>query len=467
MHVSVPTNREDDMAFLDDDYLLTNDTASRLYERVRDLPIIDAHNHADVAALAADRPFPDIWEAEAATDHYVWEMLRKRGVAEKYITGDAPNEEKWLAMADVFDELAGNPTFEWVHLDLRRQLGIDDLVCAANARKIWETAGAVFARDDMRPQALLKRMQVERMCTTDDPVDTLEHHRALENSSIAGMVRPTFRPDKAMNIFKPGWRAYIGQLEEVVNTSFQHISDLIAALRDRHDFFAQNGCVASDHGVETPFGFNVEEKDADAIFRKAYAGKELDRNETVAYMSYLLQQVAEMDTEKDWVFQLHIGAVRDVRDSLYRDLGPDSGGDVSDHATDILTPLRDFLNRFDDRLKIVFYTLSPVHESTVATLCRAFGSKVNMGSAWWLNDSPIGMKRQLEYMGTVDVLMNFAGMVSDSRKLLSYGSRNEMFRRVLCDVLGNMTEAGQIPVTLAERTAEYLSYRRAKELFNL
>jgi glucuronate isomerase len=184
-------------------------------------------------------------------------------------------------------------------------------------------------------------------------------------------------------------------------------------------------------------------------------------------MSYILNEVAEMDAAKGWVFQLHMGAVRDVRDLLLDSLGSDTGGDVSDHTTDILTPVRDFLNRFDGRLKVVLYALDPSHQPTLAALCRAFGAQVNMGAAWWLNDSPIGMRRQLEYIGTVDVLMNFAGMVSDSRKLLSYGSRHEMFRRVLCDVLGQMVERGQLPLPLAERLSTYLAYRRPKELFGL
>jgi glucuronate isomerase len=305
------------------------------------------------------------------------------------------------------------------------------------------------------------------MCSTDDPVDSLEYHRALQQSSIPGVVRPTFRPDRAMNVFKPDWRDYIGMLEKRVNSSFGGIDDLVAALKVTHDYFAENGCVASDHGVNVPYGFRVEKDDADAAFRKAYDGKQLDPAETVGFMSYVLNEVAEMDAEKGWVFQLHIGAVRDVRDRLLSDVGPDSGGDTSDHLTDIVTPLRDLLNRFDDRLKVALYNLSPVHNATLAGLTRAFGAKVNLGLAWWLNDSYIGMKRQLEYVGTVDVLMNLSGMVSDSRKILSYGSRHEMFRRTLSDVVGRMVDLGQVPLALAERLVTYLAYERPKEFFGL
>jgi glucuronate isomerase len=456
------------MGFLDERYLLSSDTAVALYDQVKDLPIVDPHNHCDVKALSENRNFSDIWEAEAATDHYVWECLRKRGVSEAYLTGsEATNEEKWLSLANVFDELVGNPTYEWVHLDLRRMLGIEDLVCAANGRKIWDRSKEMLGRPDMRQQELIKAMKVESMCSTDDPVDSLEYHRALQQSSIPGVVRPTFRPDRAMNVFKPDWRDYIGMLEKRVNSSFGGIDDLVAALKVTHDYFAENGCVASDHGVNVPYGFRVEKDDADAAFRKAYDGKQLDPAETVGFMSYVLNEVAEMDAEKGWVFQLHIGAVRDVRDRLLSDVGPDSGGDTSDHLTDIVTPLRDLLNRFDDRLKVALYNLSPVHNATLAGLTRAFGAKVNLGLAWWLNDSYIGMKRQLEYVGTVDVLMNLSGMVSDSRKILSYGSRHEMFRRTLSDVVGRMVDLGQVPLALAERLVTYLAYERPKEFFGL
>lgn len=456
------------MAFLDENYLLGSEIAAGLYRRIEELPIIDPHNHADVKEIWENKNIGDIWEAEAATDHYVWEMLRKRGVAEEYITGsELSNEEKWLSLASVFAELAGNPTFEWVHLDLKRRLGIDDFLCEANGKKIWDESRQVLQRPEMRPQALLKTMKVEAMCSTDDPIDSLEFHRKLEDSSIPGVVHPTFRPDRAVNILKPDWPEYISLLEKRVGSRFKSIGDLVKALRTLHDFFAENGCVASDHGMDVPYGFNVDEVDADAIFRKALDSKELSGEEMVGFMSYLLNELAEMDAEKGWVFQLHIGAVRNVRDSLFRNVGSDSGGDLSNHLTDIITPLRDLLNRFDDRLNVVLYVLNPVHTPTVAGLARAFGSKVNLGVAWWLNDSPIGMKRQLEYIGSVDLLMNLAGMVSDSRKLLSYGSRIEMFRRVLADVVGRMVELGQMPLRQAENLVTHLSYERPKRLFGL
>ncbi len=453
------------MAFLDDRYLLTGDTAVGLFESIKELPLIDPHNHADVREIRDNRNFADLWQVEAAADHYVWELMRKRGVPEKLITGDAPNRDKWMALAEIFDELAGNPTYEWIHLDLKRRLGLDQVISADSGLAIWEAANQILARPEMKPQALLEAMKVEVVGSTDDPLDDLEPHRALAAAGGYTKIHPTFRPDKAMNIFKPDWLAYIHRLEERFGGKFKNLADLLDALRQAHDYFAANGCLASDHGVEVPYAYPVETDDANAIFKKAYAGKPLDEDETIGFLSYMLNEVAEFDADKDFVFQLHLGCVRDVRDTLKQGIGADSGGDISDHMIDIVAPLAPLLNRFDGRLKIVLYSLDPNQQTTLAALCRAFGQQVNLGSAWWLNDSPIGMRRQLEYVGSVDLLANLAGMVSDSRKLLSYGSRHEMFRRTLADVVGTLVDRGQVPLRVAEKLVANLAYQRPKTLF--
>jgi len=455
------------VAFLDDNYLLTSDAAAGLFSQVRELPFVDPHNHADVKEIWQNANWADIWQVEAATDHYVWELLRKRGVGERLITGDAPNRDKWLALAEVFDDFVGNPTYEWIHLDLKRRLGVDQLISADTGPAIWDATAAVLQKPEMRPQELLRQMNVACICSTDDPVDTLEYHRKLADEGSDVGVRPTFRPDKAMNIFKPEWRDYIKTLGERFGPRIDSVDDLLEALRQAHDFFAENGCVASDHGVEVPYAYEVQQADAETIFKKAMQGKALDEDDIIGYMSFMLNEMAELDADRGWVFQLHLGCVRDMRRHLAENVGPDTGGDISDHLIDIIAPLTPLLNRFDGRLKIVLYTLDPSHWPTVATLSRAFGQTVSLGAAWWMNDSPIGMRRQLEYIGSVDLLANFSGMVSDSRKLVSYGSRNEMFRRVLCDVVGRMVEMGQVPLPLAERLVVHLSYERPKELFGL
>jgi glucuronate isomerase len=437
------------------------------------LPIIDAHNHADAIEIAENKNYSDIWQVMAATDHYVWEVMRKRGVGEQFITGNASNKEKWMELCRIFEDLVGNPVYEWMHLDLKNRFQITDLINSKNAEMLWDKCNKKLAEENKRPQALLKEMNVESFCTTNDPTEMLEYHIKLAETYGNNFMRPTWRPDKATNIFKPDWAQYIQKLGKRVNKKINTIDDLLQALQITHDYFAEHGCIATDHGIETPFGYNIDKEIADQVMQSKLKGEDLEETDIAAFMSFMLHQYGKMNAKKGWVMQLHIGAVRDVRDHLFDSIGPDSGGDISDHSIDIYDPLIDFLNEFDEacdtqdeKLKVVLYCLDPHHQATLATLSRAFGKNVTLGSAWWFNDTPIGMKRQLEYIMTVDVLMNFAGMVTDSRKIMSYGSRTEMFRRVLADVLGTMVEKGQIPEDLAVRAAKYVCYEGPKKFFN-
>jgi len=455
------------MKFLGDSYLIRNEAGLKIYDAIKDLPIIDPHNHANVEEVALNDNYSDVWQLFAATDHYVWEVLRKRGVSEEYLTGDKTPKEKWLKLASVFPELVANPVYEWVHLDLQRYLGIDTLISPETGEEIWEKANAVLAQNNKRPLQLLEEIGVETMCSTDDPIDSLEHHRAIENTVGSKLIRPTWRPDKAMKIANPGWREYMDQVAERFEIKLDSVHDLIKALQISHDYFADFGCVASDHGVEVPFSGDADPAEADAVFCKAMKKENLSDCEVETFMSYIFGKAAEMNAKKDWVFQIHMGAVRDVRDYLFDNLGPDTGGDICNYYQDHLTPLKGFLNKFEDRLKVILYCLDPTHQAMLTTLSRAFGEKVRLGSAWWLCDNPIGMRRQLEYIGSVDVLYSFAGMVSDSRKLLSYGSRFEMFRRVLSDVLGEMAEMEQAPLELLIKLAIEMSYDGPKKFFNL
>jgi glucuronate isomerase len=464
------------MGFLDDNYLLSNKTASKILNEIKNLPIVDAHNHGNAHEILENKNYEDIWQVEAATDHYIWELMRKRGIDEYFITGKALNNEKWMKLASVFPDFVGNPAYEWIHLDLKDRLGINELISNETAQIIWDKAKTVLATPQKCPQQLLKEMHIESMCTTNDPTELLEDHQKLAELLGKGYIRPTWRPDKAINIFKNDWGEYIQKLGKRVNRKIKTLDQLVSALKETHDYFATLGCIASDHGLEVPLGYVVEKEDAEAAFNKRLAGEDIDEGEEqMAFMSYMLHEFGRMNAEKGWVMQLHIGAVRDVRDSLFDSLGTDTGGDISDHTVDIVDPLIDFLNSFDEydskliskqnKLKVVIYCLEPSHQTTLATLTRAFGKNVNLGSAWWFNDTPIGMRRQLEYIVSVDLLMNFAGMVTDSRKILSYGSRTVMFRRVLSDVLGSMVEKGQIPETLAIRAAKHVCYDGPKKLF--
>lgn len=456
------------MAFLDNNYLLGSETAKALYSTVAKLPVIDAHNHADVKRIADNTPFTDPWELFAATDHYVWEMLRKRGVSEELITGkNTDNHAKWIAMAEVFPEFAGNPVYEWVHLDLRF-LGFDNiLLCAETAEELWQGCCEALAKDENKPQSLIRRMNIEVMCSTDDPADTLEDHERANAAFGKVLVRPTWRPDRVMKIRKPDFKEYLAKLGSRWSVEIKSLADLMLAMKKSHDFFAERGAIASDHGIEKPYDGAATDAEAEAILQKVLSGTAATATEEDVWSSCLMRKFAELDAEKGWVFQLHIGAVRDVRDVLFDTLGPDTGGDVSDHMIDIVKPLCKFLNLFDDKLKTILYCLDPGHQASLATVSRAFGCKVRLGSAWWLNDTSIGMKRQLEYISSVDLFASFAGMVSDSRKILSYSSRFEMFRRTLCDVVGEMVERGRIPDHIAYKLVQMMCYSEPKKFFGL
>ncbi len=455
------------MPFLGKKYLLGTKTASQIFKTIETLPVVDAHNHANVAEIAANKNYANPWHLFAATDHYVWEVLRKRSVPEEFITGNADPENKWLKMAEVFPEIAGNPVYEWIHLDLKRYLDIDDVLGPDTGLKIWKKASKVLAKKSMRPQELLEKIGIETMCSTDDPCDTLEFHDIVNRSKGRPFIRPTWRPDKAMNIFSPAWKEYIAKLGERYSLRVSTLDGLISALSASHDFFAGKGCKASDHGVVVPFSGTGDKNQASKVYSKVMAGDTPTREDSAIFMDFIFGELARLDSEKGWVFQLHMGAVRDVRNKLFVEIGPDSGGDVSDHDLSILPPLKIFLNRFDEILKVVLYCLEPGHQATLATMSRAFGAKVFLGSAWWLCDTPVGMRRQLEYISSVDLFANFAGMVSDSRKLLSYGSRHEMFRRVLSNVLGELVNAGQMPMDVAKLLALRISYLNPKEIFEI
>jgi glucuronate isomerase len=452
------------MSFLDDNYLLQNESGRKIYEAIKDLPILDAHNHGDVREILDNNNWTDIWEVEAATDHYVWELMRKRGVPEEKITGDASNREKWMGLAEVFPELVGNPTYEWIHLDLKRRFGIEKPICKETAEDIWEATFKQLRDDRMRPQELLKEMNVEIMCTTDEPTSNLADHREAAEQLGWISIRPTWRPDKIMNIEKTEWKSSIEALGVSTDTEIDGLNGLLDALQKSHDYFDKHGCCASDHGVLEPIAAPVSVKEATKIYDMAMSEKELAEEEIREFKAFLMLQFGKMNEETDWVMQIHFGAMRDYRDKIFESLGPDSGGDISIQNIDIAGNLRCFLNEFDESLKIVLYHLDPTHGPTVATISRCFPN-ISVGAAWWYNDSPYGMEQQLRYLGTVDLLANHAGMVTDSRKLMSYGSRTEMFRRVLANTLGEMVEKGQMPWEPATELAKNISYYRPLKLF--
>ena len=452
------------MEFLGENYLLSNETGKLLYERVKTLPILDPHNHGNIKEIVENKGWTDIWEVEGATDHYVWELMRKKGIAEDEITGNASNKEKWRTLSKVFPKFAGNPTYEWIHLDLKRVFNIHETISAYTAEKIWEETSYKLKEANMKPQRLLKNMNIEIISTTNDPVCDLNYHMRAKKEIQGIKILPTWRPDKAMNIEQTGWRQYIKELEKVTGKETKNLKGFLDAIEKTHDKFDKFGCVASDHGIFEPISFYTEENNIKKIYEKALLDKNLTKEEVKKFKSYMLYQFGKMNEKSNWVMQLHIGALRNYRKKLYKNLGPDSGGDISTNNIDIAKDLYYFLNEFDNKLKIVLYVLDPSHLPTIATIARSFPN-VSLGSAWWFNDSPFGMELHLKYIATVDLLSNFAGMVTDSRKLISYGSRTEMFRRTLCNITGEMVEKGQIPFKEASDLVADVSYFRPLNLF--
>lgn len=451
------------MQFLSEKYLLGNKTAMRLYETVKDLPIVDAHNHGDVKEIVENKGWNDIWEVEAATDHYVWELMRRRRIPEDKITGNATNYEKWLALSEVFPKLVGNPTYEWIHLDLRRRFGIDEVISKETANSIWSKTKQLLKEQKMKPQELLKQMNVEVMCTTDDPISNLYYHRVARETIEGIRILPTWRPDRACRLDRKDWKDYLAKLSEVSKIDATKFNGFLDALKKTHDYFDQLGCVCSDHALLYATGKSITQQRAEQIFNRALV-QEISAQDLFDFQCFMLYVFAEMNYEKNWKMQLHIGALRDYRDKLFDQLGPDSGGDISAGYIDIATGMRDFFNAFDGKTEIVLYCLDMTYLSVIATIARAF-ENVFLGAPWWFNDSPFGMQLQLQYIASVDLLSNLAGMVTDSRKLMSYGSRTEMFRRVLANVVGEMVEKGQVPLREAMQLCVEISYTRPKEFF--
>lgn len=452
------------MAFLDEEYLLETETARELYETIRDLPILDPHSHADVAEIVANEGWDDIWEVEGATDHYVWAAMRKRGVPEERITGAASNREKWNALAEVFPELAGNPTYEWVHLDLKRRFGIEKPVSAETANEIWAETAAQLDEDSMRPQALLREMNVEVVCSTDDPTSSLDLHERAVREVDGVDVLPTWRADRAVHIDHRDWNDFIGDLAAATGGDVSGFDEFLDALAATHDRFAEHGCRASDLSVREPVSRSVSETRAKAIYETKRRGEGLDERQVGDFEAFMLEYIGSLNVEKNWVTQLHIGPVRDYRDELFEELGSAAGGTVTTGDIEIAENLQYFLNAFDGEGEVVLYCVDPTHYPTLATIARAFPN-VSVGPAWWFNDSPVGIEGQLEYVGSVDLLANHAGMVSDSRKLLSFDSRFEMFRRSLANVVGRQVERGRVPMDVARDLVEHVAHDRPMELF--
>jgi glucuronate isomerase len=442
--------------FITENFLLQNDRAVELYHRfARDLPIIDFHCHLPPEQVAGNRRFDNITQIWLYGDHYKWRAMRTAGVAERYCTGDASDREKFQKWAETVPLTLRNPLYHWTHLELKRPLGISDrLLGPDTAEGIWQDCNAQLATPEFTTRGIMQQMNVVLVCTTDDPIDALEHHKAIAaDKSFPVQVLPTFRPDKAMAVDSPQpFNAWTDRLAERSGIDIgDHFDRFLDALRRRHDFFHSVGCRLSDHGLDTFFAADYTPAEIASAFTRIRGGKPLEADAVLKFKSAMLYELAVMDTEKSWVQQFHFGAMRNNNSRMFQALGPDTGYD-SIGDMEVARPMSRFLDRLarEDRLaKTILYNLNPIHNEVVATMIGNFQDgvtpgKLQFGSGWWFLDQKDGMEKQLNALSNLGLLSQFVGMLTDSRSFLSY-TRHEYFRRILCNLLGAEMQQGMLP----------------------
>lgn len=461
--------------FLSDDFLLQTPTARQLYhEHAAPQPIIDYHCHLPPDQIAQNRQFANITQVWLYGDHYKWRAMRANGVNERFITGDASDWEKFEKWAETVPYTVRNPLYHWTHLELRRYFGITELLNQDSARRIYDQCSALLQTPEYSVQSLLTKMNVKVVCTTDDPADSLEFHQAIAKQGFGTSILPTFRPDKAMTPEASDYRAYLDRLGAAAGVAIQTYADLQAALRQRHDFFAALGGRLSDHGLEQLYAADYTEAEVAAIFAKASAGQPLSLSEIEQFKSAMLIFLAELDWEKDWTQQFHLGALRNNNARALRQLGPDTGWDsIGDFAQG--RALSSFLDRLDNQDKLaktILYNLNPADNDLFATMIGDFqdgsvAGKMQFGSGWWFLDQKDGMEKQLNALSNMGLLSRFVGMLTDSRSFLSY-PRHEYFRRILCNLLGRDVENGELPaeeLPWLGQLVENICYGNAKTYF--
>lgn len=465
-------------SFIHEDFLLQTDAAKELYHKhAKKMPIIDYHCHLNPAYIANDHQFDNLGQIWLEGDHYKWRAMRTNGVDERYCTGkDTSDWEKFEKWAETVPYTMRNPLYHWTHLELKTAFGVDEILSPKTARKIYDICTEKLCTPEFSARGLMKKFNVETVCTTDDPVDSLEHHLALKKEGFEIKVLPAWRPDKAMAVENPAeYRAYAEKLSKVSGVTIGKFSDLIEALRKRHDFFASAGCKLSDHGIEEFYAEPYTQTEIDSIFNKVYGGKELSQEEILKFKSAMLYEGAIMDWEKGWTQQFHYGPIRNNNTRMFRQLGPDTGFDSIGDFT-VAKNMSRFLDRLDvdNKLaKTIIYNINPRDNDLVATMIGNFqdGSvpgKIQFGAAWWFLDQKTGIEAQLTSLSNMGLLSRFVGMLTDSRSFLSY-PRHEYFRRILCNLIGNDVETGLLPASemaFIGEMVENISYYNAKNYFN-
>lgn len=442
--------------FMDDNFLLSTDTAITLYhEYAKNMPICDYHCHLNPKEIAEDKRYNNITEIWLGGDHYKWRTMRSFGIEEKYITGDASDYEKFQAFAKVMPYLIGNPMYHWSHLELKRYFGIEETLSPKTCESIWNRCNEIINSDNFSARAMIKKSNVKYIGTTDDPIDNLEYHIQIsKDENFDCEVRPSFRPDKALKIQGEGFGDYINLLGKTENTEINDYETLLNVLEKRLDFFVENGCKITDHSLERVYFREATLEEVNHIFLKALNDEKLTKEEVEKYFTLTMISLGRMYSKHNMVMQLHIGALRNNNTRMFEKLGADVGFDSIDDgeiATGI-SRLLDSLDMTDELPKTILYCLNPKDNEVLGTMIGNFqgggvAGKIQFGSGWWFNDQKDGMERQMMALSQLGLISQFVGMLTDSRSFLSY-TRHEYFRRILCNYIGNLVENGEYPCNM-------------------
>ncbi len=460
--------------FMADDFLLKTETAKTLFNNyAMSVPIIDYHCHINPKEIAQDKSFDSITQVWLGGDHYKWRLMRSNGIDEHYITGKASDREKFQKWAETVEVIIGNPVLHWSHLELQRFFGYNGVLNSKTAEDVWNICNAKLRESSMSVRNMIKNSNVKIICTTDDPIDSLEYHKAIkEDSSFDVQVLPAWRPDKAMNIEKPDYFSYLDRLSEVSGIKINDYSSLKAALINRMEFFDSMGCNVSDHALEYVMFYPAPDEEIEKIFEKRKTSA-LTKEEELKFKTAFMLFVSREYNKMDWALQLHYGCKRDNNTLMFEKLGPDTGYDcIANYAPS--PQMADFLNalnKTNELPRTVIYSLNPNDNAAIVSILGCFQNssavgKIQHGSAWWFNDHLDGMTEQIKTLGSMGLLSGFVGMLTDSRSFLSY-PRHEYFRRILCNIIGDWIENGEFPNDLdtAGKIVKNISYNNALNYF--
>ena len=461
--------------FMDKDFLLSTPTAQKLYhDYAEKMPVLDYHCHINPKEIAENRKFENITQVWLGGDHYKWRQMRTNGVDEYYITGGASDREKFQKWAETLTKAIGNPLYHWSHLELQRYFGYNGVLNADTAEEVWNICNAKLQEDSMTVRNLIKQSNVTLICTTDDPIDSLEYHKAIaEDPTFDVQVLPAWRPDKAMNIEKPEFLDYVAKVAEVSGVAINDFASLKEALKVRLAFFNSMGCTVSDHALEYVMYKPATDAEIEAIYAKRVKGEELTALEIAQFKTAFMVFMGKEYNKLGWAMQLHYGTIRDNNTLRYNQLGPDTGFDCI-NTNDCSQEMAQFLNALnatDELPKTIIYSLNPAANAAIGTVLGCFQDskaigKIQQGSAWWFNDHKVGMINQMTSLANLSLLGNFIGMLTDSRSFLSY-TRHEYFRRIMCNLVGNWVENGEFPadMEILEEIVKGISYNNAVNYF--